>query len=102
VYGLVSQQDVSSEVGPCVVHGSAAAEMDEALYLLLDLRDEVDYEDCHIATAICYPHTQVTPAARRPTLCALEPPGEDDSMGGAALSRTEALASLAVPPTLRH
>ena len=60
MYGLVSQQEVSSEVGPCVVHGSAAAEMDEALYLLLDLRDENDYEDCHIATAICYPHTQVT------------------------------------------
>merc|ERR1711998_542796 len=58
VYGLVGQE--TTEVGPCVVHGESAQDMDEALYLLLDLRDEGDYEQCHIATAICYPHTQLT------------------------------------------
>merc|ERR1711998_431117 len=60
VYGLVGQQEETTEVGPCVVHGESAQDMDEALYLLLDLRDEGDYEQCHIATAICYPHTQLT------------------------------------------
>jgi len=60
IFGLVNQQEVSTEVGQTVIHGSAAQDMDEALYLLLDLRDEADFEDCHIATAICYPHTQVT------------------------------------------
>lgn len=60
VYGLVGQQETTTEVGPCVVHGEAAQDMDEALYLLLDLRDEVEYEQCHIATAISYPHTQLT------------------------------------------
>lgn len=60
MYGLVGQHETSAEVGPCVVHGEAAQDMDEALYLLLDLRDEVDYEQCHIATGISYPHTQVS------------------------------------------
>ena len=61
VYGLVGQAEMSAEVGPCVVHGEAAQDMDEALYLLLDLRDEVESDKCHISTAIAYPHTQVLP-----------------------------------------
>jgi rhodanese-related sulfurtransferase len=61
VYGLVERNEASSEVGPCVTHGEAASDMDEALYLLLDLRDEADFENCHIATAMPYPHTQVAP-----------------------------------------
>lgn len=60
VYGLVGAQETSAEVGPCVVHGEAAQDMDEALYLLLDLRDESEYDQCHISTAIPYPHTQLT------------------------------------------
>merc|ERR1711988_1556690 len=60
VYGLVGQADETTEVGPCVTHGEAAQDMDEALYLLLDLRDEVEFDMCHITTAIPYPHTQLT------------------------------------------
>merc|ERR1711988_690212 len=60
VYGLVGQQEETTEVGPCVVHGQAAQDMDEALYLLLDLRDEAEFDACHINTAIPYPHTQLT------------------------------------------
>lgn len=60
VYGLVGQAEMSAEVGPCVVHGEAAQDMDEALYLLLDLRDEIESDACHISTAIAYPHTQLT------------------------------------------
>jgi len=60
VYGLVSQQDTATEVGQHVVHGPGATDMDEALYLLLDLRDEVEHQIGHIATAVCYPHTQLT------------------------------------------
>lgn len=60
VYGLVGEQDETTEVGPCIVHGEAAQDMDEALYLLLDLRDEAEFDVCHINTAIPYPHTQVT------------------------------------------
>jgi len=61
VYGLVGQQEVSVEVGATsIVHGQAANDMDEALYLLLDLRDEQDFEQCHIASAMPYPHTMLT------------------------------------------
>merc|ERR1712023_340012 len=61
VYGLVGQQEVSTEAGAAVVvHGEGAQDMDEALYLLLDLRDEQDHDQCHIATAIPYPHTMLT------------------------------------------
>lgn len=60
VYGLVSQQDTATEVGQHVVHGPGATDMDEALYLLLDLRDEMEHQIGHIATAVAYPHTQLT------------------------------------------
>merc|ERR1712188_90456 len=58
VYGLMGAQE--SEVGPTVVHGEGDQDMDEALYLLLDLRDEAEYDACHINTAMPYPHTLLT------------------------------------------
>merc|ERR1711907_281896 len=57
VYGLMGQE---TEVGPCVVHSEGDQDMDEALYLLLDLRDEAEFDACHISTAIPYPHTLLT------------------------------------------
>ena len=57
-----------SEVGPTVVHGEGDQDMDEALYLLLDLRDEAEYDACHINTAMPYPHTMVSPPLRCATV----------------------------------
>jgi len=59
IYGLVAQKE-EAEVGPTVVHDGAAQDMDESLFLLLDLREEADYEQCHIATALSYPYVQLT------------------------------------------
>merc|ERR1712178_310496 len=58
IYGLAAQE--AAEVGPCVVHDGAAQDMDEALFLLLDLRDEAEYEECHIGSALSYPYVQLT------------------------------------------
>ena len=59
VYGLVGTHDGSERVGQTVVHDGGALDMDEALFLLLDLREERAYTDCHISTAISYPYVQV-------------------------------------------
>jgi len=59
VYGLVGRQEAEEAIGPCVVHNEGTHDMDEALYLLLDLRDVDAYDECHISTAISYPHTQL-------------------------------------------
>lgn len=59
VFALVGAEEVKGSA-ECVVHSEASQEMDEALYLLLDLRDEADFEECHINTATHYPHTQLT------------------------------------------
>jgi len=63
VFGLVGQsadRDQASEVGACVVHNEEAQDIAEALYLLLDLRDEEQYDACRISTAVSYPHTMLT------------------------------------------
>merc|ERR1712166_725674 len=56
VYNLANED---MEENKTAVHGAVDCEVDEAFFLLLDLRSEEAFIDGHIRIAVHYPHTQL-------------------------------------------